>query len=156
MSYSQHEWTNGETITAAKMNNIEEGIAEAAQSGGGGVAWVRINFVNMSNVSHGAGHVCYAREWSASGEGYEAFQPCYESFSFGNNPILIPMTIPEENSGIYMIYVWAGDVGASGYSFSATGDISDDPVDVWLPADSATYQGYLISGSCTITVTYND
>ena len=32
MSYSQHEWTTGETITAAKMNNIEEGITEATSS----------------------------------------------------------------------------------------------------------------------------
>lgn len=36
MSYEQHEWVNGETITAEKMNNIEEGIVEASQSGGGG------------------------------------------------------------------------------------------------------------------------
>lgn len=36
MSYTAHEWQTGETITAAKMNNIEEGIQEAAQSGGGG------------------------------------------------------------------------------------------------------------------------
>ena len=36
MAYVEHEWVNGETITAAKMNNIEEGIAEASQSGGGG------------------------------------------------------------------------------------------------------------------------
>lgn len=36
MPYVEHTWTNGETITAAKMNNIEEGIAEAAQSGGSG------------------------------------------------------------------------------------------------------------------------
>lgn len=35
MSYTPHEWIDGETITAAKMNNIEEGIDEAAQSGGG-------------------------------------------------------------------------------------------------------------------------
>ena len=35
MSYTEHTWTTGETITAAKMNNIEEGITEAAQSGGG-------------------------------------------------------------------------------------------------------------------------
>lgn len=36
MAYEKHEWVNGETITAEKMNNIEEGIAEASQSGGGG------------------------------------------------------------------------------------------------------------------------
>lgn len=36
MSYTAHTWVNNETITAAKLNNIEEGIQEAAQSGGGG------------------------------------------------------------------------------------------------------------------------
>ena len=34
MSYEKHTWVNNETITAAKMNNIEDGIEEAAQSGG--------------------------------------------------------------------------------------------------------------------------
>lgn len=36
MAYEKHTWVNNETITAAKMNNIEDGIEEAAQSGGGG------------------------------------------------------------------------------------------------------------------------
>lgn len=36
MSYEKHTWVNNETITAAKLNNIEDGIEEAAQSGGGG------------------------------------------------------------------------------------------------------------------------
>ena len=35
MSYTPHTWQTDEIITAAKMNNIEEGIQEAAQSGGG-------------------------------------------------------------------------------------------------------------------------
>lgn len=34
MSYTPHEWQNDELITAAKLNNIEEGIA-AGGSGGG-------------------------------------------------------------------------------------------------------------------------
>lgn len=29
MAYSKHTWSNGEVITADKMNNIEEGIAES-------------------------------------------------------------------------------------------------------------------------------
>lgn len=35
MSYTPHTWTTNETITAAKLNNIEDGVQEAAQSGGG-------------------------------------------------------------------------------------------------------------------------
>ncbi len=53
MAYEQHEWVNGETITAAKMNNIEEGIAEAAQSGGGGYdIVVRLSkYTNNSSIT---------------------------------------------------------------------------------------------------------
>ncbi|MCR4870337.1 MAG: hypothetical protein K5859_03445 [Atopobiaceae bacterium] len=36
MPYTQNTWAVGDTITAAKLNNIETGITEAAQSGGGG------------------------------------------------------------------------------------------------------------------------
>lgn len=57
MSYEQHEWVNGETITAAKMNNIEEGIAEAAQSGGGGLsadAIIHLEHANNSNEDSSA------------------------------------------------------------------------------------------------------
>ena len=30
MSYTPHTWTTGETITASKMNNIEEGLQDAS------------------------------------------------------------------------------------------------------------------------------
>lgn len=36
MSYEKHTWVTNEAITASKMNNIETGIEEASQSGGGG------------------------------------------------------------------------------------------------------------------------
>lgn len=36
MPYTPNTWAVGDTITAAKLNNIETGITEAAQSGGGG------------------------------------------------------------------------------------------------------------------------
>ena len=51
MSYTPHTWVNNETITAAKLNNIEEGITEAAQSGGGiGYdAVIRLTHANNSN-----------------------------------------------------------------------------------------------------------
>ena len=39
MSYTRHTWTHNETITAAKLNNIEDGIEE-----GGGGAGVEVIF----------------------------------------------------------------------------------------------------------------
>lgn len=51
MSYTPHTWQTGETITAAKLNNIEEGISEAAQSGGGGYdAVIRLTHSNDSGA----------------------------------------------------------------------------------------------------------
>ena len=56
MPYVEHTWTNGETITAAKMNNIEEGIAEAAQSGGGYDAVFKGNtYVSNHDVAYVSG-----------------------------------------------------------------------------------------------------
>lgn len=55
MSYTAHTWTNGETITAAKMNNLEEGIAEAAQSGGGYDLVIKAAPGNWIDSSHPAG-----------------------------------------------------------------------------------------------------
>ena len=37
MSYEPNEWQSGDTVTAAHLNRIEQGIAEAAESGGGGL-----------------------------------------------------------------------------------------------------------------------
>ncbi len=35
MSYAPTTWANGDTITAQKMNNIEQGIVDASSGGGG-------------------------------------------------------------------------------------------------------------------------
>lgn len=48
MSYTPHTWVDNETITAAKLNNIEDGVQEAAQSGGGGGLDAVIWFPNSS------------------------------------------------------------------------------------------------------------
>lgn len=36
MAYDKHTWERWETITAARLNNIEDGIANAGGGGGGG------------------------------------------------------------------------------------------------------------------------
>lgn len=36
MSYVKNNWQAGDKITAAKLNNMENGIADASQGGGGG------------------------------------------------------------------------------------------------------------------------
>lgn len=147
MAYVEHEWVNGETITAAKMNNIEEGIAEAAQSGGGGVAWIRINSLGY-NSSHMVGAVYYARE-TATNE-YELCYPfCENYYSYRETPIVLALPIPEEDSGLSILYL--ADVG-SGVDITVSGDISENTVAAYYPTSSTNYNGYLITGSCTINL----
>lgn len=51
MSYTPHTWTTNETITAAKLNNLEDGVQEAAQSGGGGLTFIPWTFDdNTDNI----------------------------------------------------------------------------------------------------------
>lgn len=56
MAYERHNWACGETITEAKLNNIEEGIEQALECcGGGGSNVFTITFSTTSrpNTSQG-------------------------------------------------------------------------------------------------------
>lgn len=37
MSYTPTEWKSGDVITSEKLNNLEQGVADASSGGGGGV-----------------------------------------------------------------------------------------------------------------------
>lgn len=52
MSYTKHTWSDGELVTAAKMNNIENGIEEAASGGGGSASTVLIDIYDDSTPDH--------------------------------------------------------------------------------------------------------
>ena len=48
MSYTPTTWTNGDTITAAKLNKMEQGIADA---GGGGLGVDVLVYINGSDLA---------------------------------------------------------------------------------------------------------
>lgn len=48
MSYTPTTWSNGDTITAAKLNKLEQGVAEG---GGGGVLTVNIVYDGVNEKS---------------------------------------------------------------------------------------------------------
>lgn len=47
MSYTKHTWENGETITAEKLNNIEEGIEDSGET----TTFFEIKVTNSGNYS---------------------------------------------------------------------------------------------------------
>lgn len=68
MAYEKHTWVNNETITAAKMNNIEDGIEEAAQSDGSAYdiifqvksdpnTWLPLNSITVSDIEIVSGSI---------------------------------------------------------------------------------------------------
>lgn len=69
MSYTPHEWQNDELITAAKLNNIEEGIAE----GGGGAVIITDNGTQLDKT--------YAEIYNLVNSG----TPCYILYDLGKS-----------------------------------------------------------------------
>lgn len=70
MSYTPHTWVDNETITAEKLNNIEDGVQEAAQSGGGGM---------LVHISDGTLDKTFSEIWDALYAG----TPVYLTYNYG-------------------------------------------------------------------------
>lgn len=52
MSYEKHTWTSGETVTAAKLNNLEDGVASGG-SGGGYDLVVELDYISIDDITNG-------------------------------------------------------------------------------------------------------
>lgn len=57
MAYEPNNWTVGDVITAEKMNNIEQGIVEASQSGGD--KYAPYDFVIWNHYDENSGEWIY-------------------------------------------------------------------------------------------------
>lgn len=107
MSYEQHTWTNNQLITASKLNNIEQGITEAAQSGGSS----NLNIV-ITQITYSNGKFQLNKTWQ------ELFNAdiCFAISLTTGNKCLIPIVKFEYNEGTeYSVYVFNlsnfGDTG---------------------------------------------
>lgn len=153
MTYIEHEWTNGETITAAKMNNIEEGISEAAQTGGGSVASVRVTFSGFEgrtiNIASCYGEYIPSREiYSMVSPANEIIPPYYQQVCF------VPMCISDET---YKALITFEEYMFEGCTFEVSGNIVSTPVTVQAPSSSTTWYsvrlyGFIVNGDGAINV----
>ena len=126
MSYVQHTWVEDETVTYQKMNNIEEGVTEAMNSGGGGKTPIvyctiptsssrifgRFLYVELSGGTYTAlpWAASYASDIYAIGVKYNATWMC-------------PFPIPEDDDK-FLVFI------PNNSAIEMSGNISDTPVTV--------------------------
>ena len=150
MSYTGHTWTTGETITADKMNNIEEGIAEASQSGGNPI--ITFNFWGFGSIST---YWCFAIG-ELDGDTYIA-----KRLVNSDNDVLLTTVIYNPNGEyVYSLPLsvpktegWAllfQKPSTEYYDTTVSGDISQSTVSFNY---GSVGDAYIITGDCTINIT---
>ena len=82
MSYTAHTWVSDETITYQKLNNIEEGIQEAAQSGGGGYDLVIDYDIYTTTCSILSGDILDCEDKMDAGETINGVAIIHSNFSY--------------------------------------------------------------------------
>ena len=154
MSYEKHTWVNNETITAAKMNNIEDGIEEAAQSGGGNcVATVRLGAQDFNSSSKAFGSIVYAirtnNTWvvcnDSDGDIYNWLN--INGFAMPVNRAITVLLPSDENVGVFLVD-YLND------SRTITGDISTTAETLYYSYGSIVSHGsdaYRITGNGSYT-----
>ena len=158
MSYTPNTWTTGDTITATKLNNIEQGIANAG--GGGSVVRVVVDF-------NGGGFegttVCYVGNaiYNETLQGYSIESPLTEYISGTPTArMYIPVCLPSEDDGFKVfIYFDYSIHNVAGYN--VTGDISSTIVTGQMRQgasswNSESYYGLEVTGDGEIEVYYSD
>lgn len=154
MAYEKHTWVNNETITANKLNNIEDGIEEAAQSGGGGAS-VQVNFMTQISYTIEMGLVDMTTGPTESRGEY--FGGSCEYGGGGYYPkTIIDVPLPDANGTIQSAIVFS-EYYYVNFNFAVTGDVTEPvPVNRRYSAssfESATMYACIVTGNGTITLT---
>lgn len=156
MSYTKHTWTDNETITAAKLNNIEDGIEEAAQSGGGGNAILILNTHYLGTATNQIGALVYL--FQDDGDWV-----CYDDFCYNNNGIIftgnatnVVASLPllPDDTGIKVAWVTAQGYLTSPMDATFDGDIDSTPTTCYVLGTAQ--DAYFITGVASVLVEYND
>ena len=153
MSYDPTTWATGDTITAAKLNKVEQGIVAASSSGGGNPTAL----VHSSDFSRGT-YVGWfaAAKWDESENEYvqvimnQNSAHCYYNLYIGTGsreymyPSAQPLNLPDG-----YVLVWAeSNVDAVNYEYS--GDISDEQYNFFF---GSTCKCRVVTGNFEVTLT---
>lgn len=160
MSYTPHTWVDNETITAAKLNNIEDGVQEAAQSGGG-AASVIVNFNEGGIIGSVIVFIAYAK-YNSTIDAYSIESPMTELYSVAPYRARFYLSVPltESNDDFKPFIFFRQDIDSIAV-YTVTGDISSTKIVAQCRTDSNTWSsepfyGFEVQGGGRIDIFYND
>lgn len=150
MAYTPTTWTTGDTVTATKMNKIENGIANA----GGGNPTIKMVTNNFGSYSHDCGSFLLCTLESGVYVPADLFLPGFgratpsqqNLYVYGGNATIFVTLYPSSaDNGNYVLVF----VESTYLTYSYSGNISQESVTV----DGFTGSGHIITGDCTISMT---
>lgn len=101
MSYTPTTWTTGDTITAQKMNKLEQGVANA-----GGAACIRLSATDFNSTSRLFGFLVYAYldngSWIVECDADEYWEPIYGYNEPARRLVCKPLP-SDENVGLFLV-----------------------------------------------------
>lgn len=136
MSYTAHTWVSDETITYQKLNNIEEGIQEAAQSGGGYDLVIEYD-VPTSTATISSGDILDCEDKMDAGEIVNGVAIIHSNFSYtpsGRNTNKNSLYLPLVNfmgayGSIYFGGITTTNVNVMSYGLTIEYDSSTGSID---------------------------
>lgn len=154
MAYTKQTWVSGDTVTAAKLNHMEDGIVH-----GGRIAVVRVrwlgydgSFVSYVGMSDG---LTPLDKYSIIAGSTEYFGGGYDAEQY----LLVPLPEPDEGNQAIIFY-HSGTASGVAY-YTVNGDITTTTkkgcnrigYNQW---DSSEYLVFLVDGDGTIDLVFND
>ena len=113
MSYTKQIWATGDTVTAAKLNHMEVGIAEAGGgSSGGGVLVVTITWDDNSATMD--------KTWQEIHDAAVSGTPIIVMEDTGNSITFYEATGIDYAEGLSYVFTIYDLIGASGMDFEAS------------------------------------
>lgn len=140
MAYTPTTWANGDTITAEKLNKLEQGVANS-----GGTATIWLSATGYNSGTHIFGYLVYAYldngAWKLCNDenGYSEIL----GWTTPNDRVLVKPLPSDDNVGLFLIDTTSDDR-------TITGDISTNPATLYFSYGSVFHNGnnaYRIMGN---------
>ncbi len=99
MSYTPTNWKTGDVVTSAKLNKLEQGVADAGGgSSGGGVLVVNITFDGNTETMD--------KTWQEIHDAADEGLPITFKFANSDGIFYLALSSIEEDSGYYGVYTY--------------------------------------------------